>query len=142
MCRDGIVLAGSRRLPLFLFSLGGIGSGRLIHLGVDNSVSGVRHGLAHFKERRLPLMFQHDLLCVGQRRLGSGRLQHGGIFHRRSGSLGGRSCLGNVFLIICHLQTSFCGMKKASPVAGCKKYSPLSVFIYENAPLVLWARNS
>ena len=71
MCRGGIVLAGSGRLLLFLFSLGDFGSGGLLHLGVSNSVGGIRHGLAHFKERRLPLMFQHDLLCVGQRRLGS-----------------------------------------------------------------------
>ena len=107
MCRGGIVLAGSERMRLFLFSLGCFGSGRLLHLGVGNSVSGVRHGLAHFKERRLPLMLQHDRLRVGQHRLGSGLLRHGGIFYRRSGSLGGRGCFGNVFLIICHLQTSF-----------------------------------
>jgi len=107
MCRGRIVLAGSGRLRLLLFNLGGIGSGRLLHLSAGNSVGGIRHGLAHFKERRLPLMLQHDRLCVGQRRLGSGRLRHSGIFHRRSGRLGGRSCLGDVFLIICHLQTSF-----------------------------------
>ena len=90
-------------MRLFLFSLGCFGSGRLLHLGVGNSVGGIRHGLAHFKERRLPLMLQHDRLCVGQHRLGSGLLRHGGIFCRRSGSLGGRGYLGNVFLIICHL---------------------------------------
>ena len=78
-----------------------------LHLGVGNSVSGIGYGIAHFKERRLPLMLQHDRLLIGQRRLGSGLLQHGGIFYRRSRSLGGRGCLGNVFLIICHLQTSF-----------------------------------
>ena len=113
MCRGGIVLAGIRRLRLFLFSLGDFGSGRLLHLGVGNSVSGIRHGLAHFKERRLPLMLQHDRLCVGQRRPGRGLLQHGGIFYRRSGSLGGRGCFGNVFLIICHLQTSFSWHEKS-----------------------------
>ena len=113
MCRGGIVLAGSGRMRLLLFSLGDFGSGRLLHLGVDNSVSGVRHGLAHFKERRLPLMFQHDRLCVGQRRPGRGLLQHGGIFYRGSGSLGGRGCLGNIFLIICHLQTSFLWHEKS-----------------------------
>ena len=107
MCRGGIVLAGIGRLRLFLFSLGCFGSGRLLHLGMSNSVGGIRHGLAHLKERRLSLMLQHDRLCVGQRRLGSVLLRHDGIFYRRSGSLGGRSCLGNVFLIICHLQTSF-----------------------------------
>ena len=94
-------------MRLFLFSLGCFGSGRLLHLGVGNSVGGIRHGLAHFKERRLPLMLQHDRLCVGQHRLGSWLLRHGGIFHRGNVSLGGRGCLGNVFLIICHLQTSF-----------------------------------
>ena len=71
MCRGGIVLAGSGRLLLFLFSLGDFGSGRLLHLGVGNSVGGIRHGLAHFKERRLSLVLQHDHLCIGQRRLGS-----------------------------------------------------------------------
>ena len=69
MCRGGIVLAGIRRLCLFLFSLGDFGSSRLLHLSVGNSIGEIWHGLAHFKERRLPLMFQHDLLCVGQRRL-------------------------------------------------------------------------
>ena len=113
MCRGGIVLAGIRRLRLLLFNLGGIGSGRLLHLGVGNSVSGIGYGLAHFKERRLPLLFQHDRLCVGQHRLGSRLLRHGGIFYRRSGSLGGRDCLGNVFLIICHLQTSFSWHEKS-----------------------------
>ena len=71
MCRGGIVLAGSERLILFLFGFGYFGSGRLLHLGVGNSVSGIGYGLAHFKERRLPLMLQHDRLCVGQRRFGS-----------------------------------------------------------------------
>ena len=113
MCRGGIVLAGIRRLRLFLFSLGCFGSGRLLHLGMSNSVGGIRYSLAHFKERRLPLMLQHDRLCVGQHRLGRGLLQHGGIFYRRSGSLGGRGCLGNVFLIICHLQTSFSWHEKS-----------------------------
>ena len=108
MCRGGCILAGSGRLLLFLFSLGDFGSDRLLlHLGMGNSVGEIRHGLAHFKERRLPLVFQHDRLSVGQRRLGNGLLRHDGIFYRRSGSLGGRGCLGNVFLIICHLQTSF-----------------------------------
>ena len=113
MCRGVVVLAGSRRLFLFLFSLGDFGSGRLLHLGVGNSVSGIRHGLAHFKECRLPLMLQHDRLCVSQHRLGSRLLRHGGIFYRRSGSLGGRGCFGNVFLIICHLQTSFSWHEKS-----------------------------
>ena len=71
MCRGRCVLAGSRRLLLFLFSLGDFGSGGLLHLGVGNSVGGIRYSLAHFKERRLPLMLQHDRLCVGQHRLGS-----------------------------------------------------------------------
>ena len=133
MCRGGVILAGIRRLCLLLFSLGCFGSGRLLHLGMGNSVGGIGYGLAHFKKRRLPLMLQHDRLCVGQRRLGSGRLQHGGIFHRRSGSLGGRGCLGNVFLIICHLQTSFCGMKKASPQTGRVEVTSLRGVIYENA---------
>ena len=113
MCRGRIVLAGIRRLRLLHFSLGSFGSGGLIHLGVSNSVSGIRHGLAHFKERRLPLMLQHDRLCVSQHRLGSGLLRHDGIFYRRSGSLGGRGCFGNVFLIICHLQTSFSWHEKS-----------------------------
>ena len=113
MCRGGIVLAGNGRLLLFVFSLGDFGSGRLLHLGVGNSVSGIRHGLAHFKERRLPLVFQYDRLCVGQHRLGSGLLRHGYIFYRGSGSLGGLGCLGNVFLIICHLQTSFSWHEKS-----------------------------
>ena len=113
MCRGRVVLAGIRRLPLFLFSLGGIGSGRLLHLGMSNSVGGIRYGLAHFKECRLSLMFQHDRLRVGQHRLGSGLLRHGYIFYRGSGSLGGRGCLGNVFLIICHLQTSFSWHEKS-----------------------------
>ena len=100
-------------MRLFLFSLGCFGSGRLLHLGVGNSVGGIRHGLAHFKECRLPLMLQHDRLCVGQRRPGRGLLRHNGIFYRGSGSLGGRDCLGNVFLIICHLQTSFSWHEKS-----------------------------
>ena len=107
MCRGRCVLAGSGRLFMRLFSLGEFGSGRLLHLGVSNSVSGIRYGFAHFKERRLPLVFQHDRLCVSQHRIRSRRLRHGGIFYRGSGSLGGRGCLGNVFLIVCHLQTSF-----------------------------------
>ena len=107
MYRGGVILAGSGRLFMRLFSLGEFGSGRLLHLGMSNSVSGIWHGHAHFKERRLSLAFQHDRLCVGQHRLGSGLLRHGGIFYCGSGSLGGRGCLGNVFLIICHLQTSF-----------------------------------
>ena len=107
MCRGRIVLAGSERLLLFLFSLGDFGRGRLLHLGMSNSVGGIRHGLAHLKERRLSLVLQHDRLCVGQRRLGSGLLRHDGIFYRGSGCLGGRGCLGNILLIICHLQTSF-----------------------------------
>ena len=113
MCRGGIVLAGSGRLLLFLFSLGDFGSGWLLHLGVSNSVGGIGHGLTHFKECRLPLMLQHDHLRVGQHRLGSRLLRHGGIFYRRSGSLGGRGCFGNVFLIICHLQTSFSWHEKS-----------------------------
>ena len=107
MCQGGIVLAGIRRLRLLLFNLGDFGSGGLLHLGVSNSVGGIRHGLTHFKECRLPLLLQHDRLRVSQHRPGRGLLQHGGIFYRRSGSLGGRGCLGNIFLIICHLQTSF-----------------------------------
>ena len=107
MCRGGWILAGIRRLRLLHFSLGSFGSGRLLHLGVGNSVGGIRHGLAHFKERRLPLMLQHDRLCVGQHRLGSGLLRHNGISYCGSGCLGGRDCLGNILLIICHLQTSF-----------------------------------
>ena len=107
MCRGGGILAGSGRLRLFLSSLVDFGSGRLLHLSVGNSIGGIRHGLAHFKECRLPLMFQHDRLCVGQHRLGNGLLRHSGTFYRRSGSLGGRGCFGNVFLIVCHLQTSF-----------------------------------
>ena len=113
MCRGGIILAGIRRLRLLHFSLGSFGSGGLIHLGVSNSVGGIGCGLAHFKEYRLSLMFQHDRLCVGQRRPGRGLLQHGGIFYRGSGSLGGRGCLGNIFLIICHLQTSFLWHEKS-----------------------------
>ena len=83
------------------------------YLGEGSSVGGIRHGLAHFKERRLPLMLQHDHLCIGQRRLGRRLLRHNGIFYRGSGSLGGRGCLGNVFLIICHLQTSFSWHEKS-----------------------------
>ena len=107
MCRGGGILAGSGRLLLFLFSLGDFGCDRLLRLGVGNCVSGIGYSLAHFKERRPPLVFQHDRLCVGQHRLGSGLLRHDGIFYRRSGNLGGRGCLENVFLIICQLQTSF-----------------------------------
>ena len=111
MCRGWGILAGSGRL--LLFSLGDFGSSRLLHLGVGNSVGGIGYGLAHFKERRLPLMLQHDHLCIGQRRLGRRLLRHNGIFYRGSGSLGGRGCLGNVFLIICHLQTSFLWHEKS-----------------------------
>ena len=133
MCRGGVILAGSGRLLLLLFSLGDFGSGRLLHLGMSNSVGGIRHGLAHFKECRLSLVLQHDRLCIGQRRLGSGLLRHGYIFYRGSGSLGGRGCLGNVFLIICHLQTSFSWHKKASPQTGRVEVTSLHGFIYENA---------
>ena len=87
MCRGGGILAGIRRLRLLLFSLGDFGSGRLLHLSVGNSVSGIRHGLAHFKERRLPLVFQHDRLRVSQHRIRSRRLRHGGNFYRGSGCL-------------------------------------------------------
>ena len=87
MCRGGIVLAGIRRLRLLHFSLGSFGSGRLLHLGVGNSVSGIGYGLAHFKERRLPLVFQHDRLRVSQHRIRSRRLRHGGNFYRGSGCL-------------------------------------------------------
>ena len=113
MCRGRCVLAGSGRLFMRLFSLGEFGSGRLLHLGVSNSVGGIRHGLAHLKERRLSLMLQHDRLCVGQRSLGSGLLRHGGIFYRRSGCLNRRGYIGNIFLIICHLQTSFSWHEKS-----------------------------
>ena len=113
MCRGGCILAGIRRLRLLHFSLGSFGSGRLLHLGVGKSVSGIGYSLAHFKEHRLSLMFQHDRLRVGQHRLGSGLLRHGYIFYRGSGSLGGRGCLGNIFLIICHLQTSFSWHEKS-----------------------------
>ena len=113
MCRGGVILAGIRQLRLLHFSLGSFGSGRLIRLGVGNSVGGIRHGLAHFKECRVPLLLQHDRLRVGQRRLGRRLLRHNGIFYRGSGSLGGRGCLGNVFLIICHLQTSFLWHEKS-----------------------------
>ena len=113
MCRGGCILAGIRRLRLLHFSLGSFGSGRLLRLGVGNSVSGIGYSLAHFKERRLSLMFQHDRLRVGQHRLGSGLLRHGYIFYRGSGSLGGLGCLGNIFLIICHLQTSFLWHEKS-----------------------------
>ena len=123
MCQDGIVLAGSGRLLLFLFGLGDLGSGWLLHLGVSNSVGGIRHALTHFKECRLSLMFQHDRLRVGQHRLGRGLLRHGGIFYRRSGSLGGRGCLGNVFLIICHLQTSFSWHEKSQSADWPEKTS-------------------
>ena len=129
MCRGGGILAGIGRLFLFLFSFGDFGSGRLLHLGGSNSVGGIRHGLAHFKERCLPLVFQHDRLCVGQRRLGSGLLRHDGTFYRRSGRLGGRSCLGNVFLIICHLQTSFSWHEK-SPSADWPGGSDLPSWCY------------
>ena len=112
MCRGRCVLAGIRRLCLLLFSLGGFGSGRLLHLGEGNSVSGIRYGIAHFKERRVPLLLQHDRLRVSQHKIRSRRLRHGYIFYRGSGSLGGRGCLGNIFLIICHLQTSFSWHKK------------------------------
>jgi len=81
------ILAGIRRLRLLLFSLGDFGSGRLLRLGVSNSISGIRYGLAHFKERRLPLMLQHDHLCIGQRRLGRRLLRHNGFFYRGSGCL-------------------------------------------------------
>ena len=37
----------------------------------------------------------------------------GGFFYRGSGSLSGRGCLGNVFLIICHLQVFFSWHKKS-----------------------------
>ena len=67
MCRGRCVLAGIRRLCLLLFSLGGFGSGRLLHLGMGNSVSGIRYGLAHFKECRLSLMLQNELFLYGQR---------------------------------------------------------------------------
>lgn len=113
MCRGVVVLAGSRRLFLFLFSLGAFGSGRLLHLGVGNSVSGIRHSLAHFKERRLPLLFQHDHLRVSQHRLGCKQLRHGGNFYRGSGCLSRWGYLGNIFLIICHLQTSFSWHEKS-----------------------------
>ena len=98
MCRGRIVLAGSGRLHLLLFSLRDFRSGRLLHLGAGNSVSGIRHGLAHFKECRLPLVFQHDRLRVGQRRLGSGLLR----------GLGGYTYIGaDGLFIVCHLKTSF-----------------------------------
>ena len=57
---------------------------------MGKNVSGIRHGIAHFKKRRLPLMLQHNRLCVGQHRLRSGLLRHGGIFRRKSGSLSGQ----------------------------------------------------
>ena len=100
MCRGRIVLAGSERL--LLFSLGDFGSSRLLHLGVGNSVGGIGYGLAHFKKRRLPLMFQHELLCVGQHRLGGRRFGHSGIFCRGSGSLNGLVYFENVLFVICH----------------------------------------
>jgi len=113
MCRGRGVLAGSGRLRPLLFGFGDFGSGRLLHLGVGNSVSGIGYSFAHFKERRLSLMFQHDRLRIGRHRLGSGLLRHGYIFCRGSGSLDGQGCLGNVFLIICHLQTSFSWHEKS-----------------------------
>ena len=98
MCRGGIILAGSGRLLLLLSSLGDFGSGRLLHLGMGNSVGGIGYGLAHFKECRLSLMFQHDRLRVGQHRLGSGLLR----------GLGGYTYIGvDGLFIVCHLKTSF-----------------------------------
>ena len=133
MCRGGIVLAGIRRLRLLHFSLGSFGSGRLLHLGMSNSVSGIRYGIAHFKERRVPLLSQHGRLRIGQNRLRSRRLRQGGIFYRGSGSLGGRGCLGNVFLIICHLQTSFSWHEKSQSADWPGGSDLPSWFIYENA---------
>ena len=58
MCRGRLILAGSVRLYPLLFGFGDFGRGRLLYPGVDNSVGEIRQGLAHFKERRLPLVFQ------------------------------------------------------------------------------------
>ena len=107
MCRGGIVLAGSGRLLLFLFSLRSIRIGRPLHLGVNNSVNVIGHGLANFKECRLPLMFKHDRLRVSRHRIRSKRLRHSGNFCRGRGCLSRWGYIGSIFLIICHLQTSF-----------------------------------
>ena len=130
MCWDGIVLTGSGRLRLLLFGLGDFGSGRLLHLGVGNSVGGIRHGLAHFKERRLPLLFQHERLRISQHRLGNRRLRHGSSFCRGSGCLSRWGYIGNIFLIICHLQTSFSWHEKSQSAdrLKIKKLNLLSNF--------------
>ena len=55
MCRGRGVLAGSGRLRLLLFGFGDFGSGRLIHFGMSNSVSGIWHGLAPVSYTHLTL---------------------------------------------------------------------------------------
>jgi len=112
MCRGRCVLAGIRRLCLLLFSLGGFGSGRLLHLGMGNSVGGIRHGLAHFKERRLPLMLQNELFLYGQflrpQRGGSGGVGQIGSGAGLLRGLGGSTHIGaNGLFVVCHLKTSF-----------------------------------
>ena len=107
MCRGGIVLAGSGRLRLLHFSLGSFGSGRLLHLGVGNSVSGIGYSLAHFKEHRLSLMLPNELFLYGQR-LRPQRGRSGGIGQIGSGvgllrDLGGSTHIGaDGLFIVCH----------------------------------------
>ena len=112
MCRGGCILAGIRRLRLLHFSLGSFGSGRLLHLGVGNSVSGIGYSLAHFKEHRLPLMLQNELFLYGQL-LRPQRGGRGGVgqIGSRAGllrGLGGSTHIGaDGLFIVCHLKTSF-----------------------------------
>ena len=134
MCRGGVIPAGIRRLCLLLFSLGDFGGSRLLHLGVGNSVGGIGYGLAHFKERRLPLLFQHNCLRISQHRLGSELLRHGSSFCCGSGRLSRWGYIGNVFLIICHLQTSFLWHEKSQSDGWFVKTSFLSI---DKIPLIV-----
>lgn len=101
-------------------------------------IAGIGQGLAHFKERRLPLVLQRDRFLGSQIRVGS-RARH-----IRRDSLGGDMFLGGLWAV-CYLPCAnllFRGIKKdqTSRLGPRKKYFPSFQLSTQNAARsLLWA---
>ena len=130
-CDRRVILVGIGRL--FLFSLGDFRRGRLLQLGMGNSVGGIRYSLAHFKERRLPLMSSMTasaLVSTGSGVSCSGTAAFSTV---GAGASAGGAASGMFFLSSAICKPPFRGMKKASPQTGRVKVTSLHGVIYENA---------
>ena len=131
-CDRRVILVGIGRL--FLFSLGDFRRGRLLQLGMGNSVGGIRGTASPIsKSAACPSCSSMTASASVSTGSGAGCSGTAAFSTAGAGASAGGAASGMFFLSSAICKPPFRGMKKASPQTGRVEVTSLRGFIYENA---------